>query len=478
MESLAAQWMMLAAKQNARSEAMSEAGARKLFGTDGIRGVAGQPPLDAKTIYATGLALGHSIRGKAGPKVLLGRDTRESSPWIAAMITAALRETEVRVESAGVVPTPAVAFLARTRGFDAGVVISASHNPWRDNGIKLFGPDGFKLPDAIELAMEDDIVRHAETADVPDLKDLPPVEDNSALRSEYVQFLMDCVPELRLQGLRIVADCANGAASAVAPELFAKLGARIPEELVALNVAPDGRNINDNCGALHPEWVAAEVQRRGASIGVTFDGDADRCMLAGARGNVINGDAILLMAGRDLKMRGLLSGDMVVATTMSNMGLEAALKRSGIRMLRASVGDRYVLEQMQQNNAALGGEQSGHILFPHLATTGDGLLTALVVLDLVARSGKSIDELTSDLKVFPQVIVNVKVREKKPLDGIPAVAERIRAAEEDLRDSGRVVIRYSGTEPLARVMIEAESEEAMRRHANAIAEAIKSELGI
>jgi phosphoglucosamine mutase len=358
------------------------------------------------------------------------------------------------------------------------VVISASHNPWRDNGIKLFGPDGFKLPDAIELAMEDDILRHAETADVPDLKDLPMVEDNSALRSEYVQFLMDCVPELRLQGLRIVADCANGAASAVAPELFAKLGARIPEELAALNVAPDGRNINDNCGALHPEWVAAEVQRRGASIGVTFDGDADRCMLAGARGNVINGDAILLMAGRDLKMRGLLSGDMVVATTMSNMGLEAALKRSGIRMLRASVGDRYVLEQMQQNNAALGGEQSGHILFPHLATTGDGLLTALVVLDLVARSGKSIDELTSDLKVFPQVIVNVKVREKKPLDGIPAVAERIRAAEEDLRDSGRVVIRYSGTEPLARVMIEAESEEAMRRHANAIAEAIKSELGI
>jgi phosphoglucosamine mutase len=292
-----------------------------------------------------------------------------------------------------------------------------------------------------------------------------------------MQFLMDCVPELRLRGLRIVADCANGAAAAVAPEVFANLGARIPEELAVLNVAPDGRNINENCGALHPEWVAAEVQSRNASIGVTFDGDADRCMLAGAQGNVINGDAILLMAGRDLKMRGLLSGDMVVATTMSNMGLEAALKRSGIRMLRAAVGDRYVLEQMQQNNAALGGEQSGHILFPHLATTGDGLLTALVVLDLVARSGKSIDELTSDLKVFPQVIVNVRVREKKPLEGIPAIAERIRAAEEDLRDSGRVVIRYSGTEALARVMIEAESEESMRRHADAIAEAIRAELG-
>lgn len=457
---------------------MSTAGTRKLFGTDGIRGVAGESPLDAKTIFATGLALGHSLRGKTEPKVLLGRDTRESSPWIAATIAAALRETGVHVESAGVVPTPAVAFLTRTHGFDAGVVISASHNPWRDNGIKLFGPDGFKLPDATELAIEDEIVRHAESAKVPDTGSLPAVQDNSELKADYIEFLISCVPDLRLKGLRIVADCANGAAAAVAPELFAKLGASIPDEFAVLNVAPNGRNINDGCGALHPDWVAAEVKRRDAAIGLTFDGDADRCMLAGSHGNVINGDAILLLAGRDLKARAMLTGDVVVATTMSNMGLEAALKRSGIRMLRAPVGDRYVLEQMQQNNAALGGEQSGHILFPHLATTGDGLLTALVVLDLVARSGKSIDELVADLKVFPQVIVNVKVREKKPLERILAVAERIRAAEEELRDSGRVVIRYSGTEALARVMIEAESEEAMRRHADAIAEAIRAELGV
>ena len=479
MGSLAALLMKTALIRKARrSEDMSKAGIRKLFGTDGIRGIAGESPLDAKTIYATGLALGHSLRGKAEPKVLLGRDTRESSPGIAATIAAALRVTGVRVESAGVVPTPAVAFLARTHGFDAGVVISASHNPWRDNGIKLFGPDGFKLPDATELAMENEIVRHAEEAEVPDAKELPPIEDNSALREDYIQFLMDCVPGLSLQGLRMVADCANGAAAAVAPELFAKLGARIPDEVAVLNVAPNGRNINEDCGALHPERVAAEVQRRGAPMGVTFDGDADRCMLAGAHGNVINGDAILLMAGRDLKTRGLLTNDVVVATTMSNMGLETALKRSGIRMLRAAVGDRYVLEQMQQNNAALGGEQSGHILFPHLATTGDGLLTALVVLDLVARTRKTVDELIGDLKVFPQVIVNVKVREKKPLDGIPAVADRIHAAEEELRDSGRVVIRYSGTEALARVMIEAESQEAMRRHADAIADAIRAELGV
>lgn len=456
---------------------MSKESARKLFGTDGIRGIAGEPPLDARTIYATGLALGHSLREKTAPKVLLGRDTRESSPWIASVMAAGLREAGVQVESAGVVPTPAIAFLARTHGFDAGVVISASHNPWRDNGIKLFGADGFKLADAIEARIEDEILRHAENVAAPDPATLPQVTDNANLRNDYIQFLIDCVPGLDLGSLRIVADCANGAAAAVAPELFRHLGGRIPDELAVLNIAPDGRNINDGCGALHPQWVAAEVQKRGAQTGVTFDGDADRCMMAGAHGNVINGDAILLMAARDLDRRGLLTGKVVVATTMSNMGLEAALKHSGIKMLRAPVGDRYVLEQMQQNNAALGGEQSGHILFPHLATTGDGLLTSLVVLDLMARTGKSVDELTADLKVFPQVIINVKVLEKKPLESIPAVMDRIHAAEEELKDTGRVVIRYSGTEALARVMIEAESEEAMRRHAEAIAAAIRSELG-
>ncbi|MFZ0743497.1 MAG: phosphoglucosamine mutase, partial [Terracidiphilus sp.] len=421
-----------------------------------------------------GLALGHSLRKvAAGPRVILGRDTRESSPWIAATLAAGLREAGASVESAGVVPTPAIAFLAHTHGFHAGVVISASHNPWRDNGIKLFGGDGFKLPDSVELAMEDEILHHAASVDAPDPASLPPVNDNPALRTDYIQFLLDSVPGLSLATLNIVADCANGAAAAVAPELFRRLGGNV----TLLNIVPNGRNINDGCGALHPAYVAAEVRTRGASLGLTFDGDADRCMLSGAHGNVINGDAILLMAARDLKARGLLTGNLVVATTMSNMGLEAALKRTGIRMARAPVGDRYVLEQMQQNNAALGGEQSGHILFPHLATTGDGLLTALVILDLIARTGKSIDELTADLKVFPQVIVNVKVREKRPLEGIPAVAARIRAAEEDLKDTGRVVIRYSGTEALARVMIEAESEEAMQRHADAIAGAIRDELG-
>jgi phosphoglucosamine mutase len=454
---------------------MSKENKRKLFGTDGIRAVAGKFPLDPTIIYACGLALGHSLRKAAAePKVILGRDTRESGPWIAATLAAGLREAGARVESAGVITTPAVAFLARKHGFHAGVVLSASHNPWQDNGIKIFGGDGFKLPDAVELAMEEEILHHAAQITAPDPAKLPLVEDNATFQADYIQFLIDCVPGLSLAGLRIVADCANGASAAVAPELFRRLGG----EVTLLNIAPNGRNINDGCGALHPNWVAAEVKSRGAELGLTFDGDADRCMLTGAQLNVINGDAILLMVGRDLKARGMLTGDLVVATTMSNMGLEAALRRSGIRMLRAPVGDRYVLEQMLEHNADLGGEQSGHILMPHLATTGDGLLTALVVLDLIARSRKSIEELTADLKVFPQVIVNVKVREKKPLEGFPAVVAAIRAAEEELKDSGRVVIRYSGTEPLARVMIEAESEAAMKLHANAIADAIRAELGV
>jgi phosphoglucosamine mutase len=458
---------------------MTASAKRKLFGTDGIRAIAGQAPLDPTTIYAVGIALAHSLRRTtAEPRVLVGRDTRESGPWIAATLAAGLCSGGALVESAGVITTPAVAFLARTHGFQTGVVISASHNPWQDNGIKLFGADGFKLPDAVELAMEEDILRHAAQIAAPDPAKLPPVEDNPAFLADYIQFLIDAVPGLSLAGLKIVADCANGAAALVAPELFRRLNAENKADITLLNTAPDGHNINDGCGALHPTYVAAEAEKRGATVGLTFDGDADRCMMAGSHNNVFNGDAILLMVARDLKDRGMLTGNLVVATTMSNMGLEAALKRSGIGMLRAPVGDRYVLEQMLKHDATLGGEQSGHIILPHLATTGDGLLTALVVLDLVARSGKSIDELTADLKVYPQVIVNVKVREKKPLESFPAVVAAIRAAEEELKDSGRVVIRYSGTEPLARVMIEAKSEEAMRSHADAIAEAIRKELGV
>ena len=447
---------------------------KKLFGTDGIRAVSGQSPLDSTTVYAIGLALAHTLEQKtATPRVLLGMDTRESSDWIAATLTAGLDAGGASVESAGVITTPAVAFLTHTHGFAAGVVISASHNPWQDNGIKLFGPDGYKLPDAVELAIEEEIFRQLAASTATPRQTVPPAV-NEADRAEYVRYLLAAVPDLSLDGKRVVIDCANGAASSVAPQLFSGLGG----EVLITHASPDGKNINEACGALHPERVAEQVKACGASMGITFDGDADRALFADEYGRVVNGDAVLLLAARDLQSRGLLTNSTVVATTMSNMGLEAALKRSGIGMLRAAVGDKYVLEQMIATGAALGGEQSGHIIFSGRSTTGDGLLTALLLLDIVHRSGKSLAELVADLKVFPQVILNVKVREKKPLEGIPTVTAAIRAAEAELADTGRVVIRYSGTEALARVMIEAESEPLMRHHADTIAAAIRTEIGI
>ena len=456
---------------------------KKLFGTDGIRSVAGQAPLDARTIYAVGLALAHHLKSSAGstPKILIGMDTRQSSSWIAATLTSGLTAGGASVESAGVITTPGVAYLAATHGFSAGVVISASHNPWEDNGIKLFGPDGFKLPDATELAIEAEIFNQLAGAGADWMKqdaasDSP--APNEADRLAYVNFLLGSVPDLSIANQKIVIDCANGAAASIAPQLFASLMERGGGEVHITHASPDGRNINEHCGALHPIVVAQEVVGQKATLGITFDGDADRALFADEHGNVVNGDAVLLLAARDLASRELLHDATVVATTMSNMGLEAALKRSGIKMLRAPVGDKYVLEQMLAMGASLGGEQSGHIIFSGRSTTGDGLLTALLLLDILHRSGQSLAELTADLKTFPQVIVNVRVREKPPLDLIPSVAAAIAAAEHDLENTGRVVIRYSGTEPLARVMIEAESQPLMTHHAEAIAGAIRAELGL
>lgn len=448
---------------------------RRLFGTDGIRGVAGQQPLDPKTVYAVGLALAHQVKARnSHPRVLLGMDTRESSAWIAAVLAAGTKAGGASVESAGVITTPAIAYLARKHGFDAGVVISASHNPWQDNGIKVFGADGYKLADETELRIEEEIFRRLENVVTPDPSVLPVPPVDPTFRADYEAFLLASVSGLKLDGLHLVLDCANGAASAIAPELFVQLGGKIH----LTHISPDGRNINADCGALHPEIVAAEAKSLGADIGVTFDGDADRALFADADGKVVNGDGVLLLAARHMHAHGMLKGGMVVATTMSNMGLEAALRRDNLSMLRAPVGDKYVLERMQQEEASLGGEQSGHILFPHLATTGDGMLTALVVLDIVRRSGKPLHELVSDLKVFPQVIVNVRVKEKKPLEEIATVADTIRQAETDLAENGRVVVRYSGTEALARIMVEAESENAMRLHADRIARAIREALGV
>jgi phosphoglucosamine mutase len=454
---------------------------RQLFGTDGIRGVAGEYPLDRATVYAIGRACGaRLVRRSPDAKVVLGQDTRESSGWIAETMARGLRDAGCGFASAGVLTTPGVAYLARTHGFAAGVVISASHNPWQDNGIKLFGHNGMKLADEIEHEIEVEIFEHIDQLvdhqhdEGSLMADILP--GRAELRADYEGWLASSVDSAKLSGFRVLIDCANGAASAVAPELFARIG--IPAE--ALHTSPTGRNINEGCGALHPEHFAAELQRRPGhfDLGITLDGDADRALFSDAHGNVVNGDAVLLIAALDMKARGVLAHDTVVATTMSNMGLEKALQSSGIRMLRTGVGDKYVLEEMLKTGATLGGEQSGHVLFMDGdSTTGDGLLTALRVLEVVAHSGKSLHELTSEFKVFPQRIRNVKVREKIPMNELPSVAAAIRAAEQELDGNGRVVVRYSGTEKLARVMIEAESETLMHKHVDAVAGALQEAIG-
>jgi phosphoglucosamine mutase len=455
---------------------------RQLFGTDGIRGVAGEYPLDQKTVVAIGRALGQRLAARdKTPQVVIGQDTRESGVWISAALAAGLESAQVKVVSAGVITTPGIAYLTRFNKFSAGIVISASHNPWQDNGIKVFGADGYKLSDEIEHAIEADIFAHieqlAESAShkvVPTSEMLP---GDGNLREQYAQWLADFVKGVDFRRLRVLVDCANGAASNIAPLVFQDCGLAADY----LHVEPNGRNINAGCGALHPDHVAQAVAASNGKyeLGITFDGDADRALFSDASGRVINGDAILLLAARDMKEHGHLKADTVVATTMSNMGLEAELKRSGIAMLRAPVGDKYVLEQMLKTGASLGGEQSGHILFRDIdTTTGDGILTALRVLEVMARTGKPLAELVADMKVFPQEIKNVHVREKKPLEELPAVMESIHAAERDLDGNGRVVVRYSGTEKLARVMIEAESEAAMRHHTDAIASAIQQAIGV
>jgi phosphoglucosamine mutase len=377
-----------------------------------------------------------------------------------------------------VITTPGVAYLARSRNCAAGVVISASHNPWTDNGIKVFSGDGYKLPDGHELAIEQEIfalLQNPQAESAGTVKPAPSLPGEASLRRAYIDWLAGNA-KADLSRLRLLVDCANGAAAAEAPELFRVCGV----QATFLSASPDGKNINDNCGALHPETVARAVaeQKGKFDLGVTFDGDADRALFSDANGRVVNGDAVLLLAARDMQARGVLAGATVVATTMSNMGLEIALRNSGIRMLRANVGDKYVLEEMQKSGATLGGEQSGHIIFRDgEATTGDGLLTALRVMEIMARSGRPLADLVSDLKVFPQIIQNIRVREKTPFPQVPEIQRAIEAAQRELDGNGRVVVRYSGTEALARVMVEAESEEKMRRIAEAIADSIQRALG-
>ena len=450
---------------------------RQLFGTDGIRGIAGEFPLTLESTYVIGRALGHNLaRSVARPRVVIGQDTRESSGWIADSVALGLASQGAEVHSAGVMTTPGVAYLARSKRYAAGVVISASHNPWTDNGIKVFSGDGYKLPDSRELAIEHEIFALLENPVKPETPKGPSsLPGDASLRRAYIDWLKASV-QTDLSKIRALVDCANGAATAEAPELFRASGVRA----AFTNAAPNGRNINESCGALHPEVVAKMLLEEGGDfdLGITFDGDADRVLFSDAKGRVANGDAVLLLAARDMQSRGVLTNSTVVATTMSNMGLEIALRNSGIRMLRANVGDKYVLEEMLKSNATLGGEQSGHIIFRDgEATTGDGLLTALHVMQVLARAKRPLADLVSDLKVFPQTIQNVRVREKVPFEQVAEIRQAIESAQKELDGNGRVVVRYSGTEPLARVMVEAESKQTMQRIASSIAGNIKNALG-
>lgn len=452
---------------------------RQLFGTDGIRGVAGEFPLTKQSTYLIGRALGHDLlRNQTKAQTVIGQDTRESSRWIADRVAEGLAAVGVDVHSAGVITTPGVAYLARSRRMAAGVVISASHNPWTDNGIKVFSGDGFKLTDERELGIEKEIfalLQNPTSADDTALKvPRPSLPGEAELRHDYIKQLAASVKS-DLSRLRVLVDCANGAATAEAPELFRTLGI----QATFIHVSPDGKNINEQCGALHPETLGKKVaESHEFDLGVTFDGDADRALFCDGQGKVVNGDAVLLATARDMHAEGTLKGDTVVATTMSNMGLEIALKNSGIRMLRANVGDKYVLEEMLKTGATLGGEQSGHIIFRDGdSTTGDGLLTALRLMDIIVRSKKSLAELVADLKVFPQKIQNIRVREKVPFAHVPSIQSAIESAERELDGNGRVVVRYSGTEALARVMVEAESEAKMQSITAAIANEIRKALG-
>jgi phosphoglucosamine mutase len=445
--------------------------AKELFGTDGIRGVPGTPPLDDATLYATGRSVGAYLKRKFGAAhVLIGMDTRESSPHIAALLAAGLRQSGASVAFAGVITTPGVACLVRQQDFQAGVVISASHNPFQDNGVKLFSHAGMKFPDSAEEELEAEIFRHRGEA-AP--KNLPPLTPDESPHAEYLAFLQKrFVPGAKFAGLRIVLDCANGAAYKLGPELFRSLGL----DVVAMAVSPDGRNINADCGSLHLEGLQQRVVAEKASLGVAFDGDADRALFVCETGKVVNGDGVLLAAARYLKSIEKLKGNRVVATSMSNLGLERALARENISLARAAVGDRYVLEEMLRSGNVLGGEQSGHIIFLDDSPAGDGLLTAVKIASLVSMHGR-LEALVDGLKDYPQIIINVKVRSKPPLDTLPEVSRALAEAQSALGENGRIVLRYSGTEQLARVMVEAEHDADVQRFSQSLANAIRSSIG-
>ncbi len=442
----------------------------RLFGTDGVRGEAGTWPLDRATVRRFGAALVRALPQSGGPpRLLVGRDTRESGVWIEQVLAEGASSAGAEVVSAGVVPTPAVAFLTRDAEYDAGVVISASHNPFEDNGLKVFSGRGEKFTERVEREVEAIIADPSWTVSEDGR---PPRQAD--LLDRYVDHLRAVFPESGRRGsLKLAVDCANGATSVAAPTLFERLGC----DAVAIGDQPNGRNINLGCGSTHPEALAKTVVERGCQLGVAFDGDGDRAIFVDHQGQIVNGDAVLLMCGTQLQREGRLANNALVATVMSNIGLEIALRASGIDPVRCPVRDKYVMEEMLNRGLSLGGEQSGHVIFSEYLFTGDGLCTALNVLRTMALTGRTLADLASDLISYPQILVNVRVREKKDLQTVPAVAAVIAHVEDRMKGQGRVLVRYSGTEPLLRIMLEGPTDADIRAHANEIADAVKENLG-
>jgi len=448
---------------------------RKLFGTDGVRGVANLEPMTSETAMQLGRAAAHLFMRRAGRhQIVIGKDTRVSCYMLESALTSGICSMGVDVLLVGPMPTPAIAFLTRSLRADAGVMISASHNPYQDNGIKFFSNDGLKLPDDMEARIEQLIVSK-------EIAHLRPTADaiGKAYRIEdaagrYIEFVKQLLPKnLDFQGIKLVIDCANGAAYSVAPTVLRELGAKVD----VIGNKPDGMNINAGCGAVHPEPLRKTVIEQGAHIGIALDGDADRAIFVCEQGNVIDGDHIMAALGLDLHRSGQLAKNTVVGTVMSNFGLELALAQSGINLVRTAVGDRYLLERMLADGYNFGGEQSGHFIFLDHNTTGDGLISALQVISLMKRTEKPLSELVHVMTAVPQVLLNVKVSKKPDLDSVPDLQHAIGESERRLNGSGRVLVRYSGTEPVLRIMIEGERDQLIREEADRLAEIVKTHLG-
>jgi phosphoglucosamine mutase len=444
---------------------------KRLFGTDGVRGVAGEFPLDDRTIGIIGASLARQLRERTGksPRIVTGRDTRESGEQIEAAFHAGAKSEGAECVSAAVITTPGVAYLTRTHGFDAGVVISASHNPFEDNGIKIFTPTGKKADDETERAIEADIASGGVSEFAATEVDRSKAEQ---FNQDYIGNLAAGFPELDLSGKKILIDCANGAACHLAPELFRRFGA----DVTAINDAPDGRNINRDCGSLHLEHLQRAVIDQKADFGVAYDGDADRALFVNEKGEIVDGDATLWIMANFLLDHGKLANRKVIATVMSNIGLELALKSRGIELVRTAVGDKYVLDELLSSGSEIGGEQSGHIIFPDKSIVGDGMLTTLFVLEAMHERGAGFSQLLQGFTTYPQILVNVKVREKRPFEEVAAIADSAKAIEGELAGTGRLLLRYSGTENLARVMIEGKDQSTITDQANRLAEVIRTSL--